>query len=410
MVDFLLMAKNGPGFRFYNLLLIAVLPGFSSVQTQYQPITEPLTVQVNFFSEVLHCSYSSDLLSIKPSSVLDDNNIRNFYSNLEKSDYEILLQDLLEKKDQYRLNDWFYYQLMRSVLEKIYRTTHSSPTLELALWFFMTKSGFDTRITYLKNEVFLNVKTAESFYSIPYIKEEDTSFVNLSGAGAKAPAKKEFYLLEFVPNPGGRFFSFKLGQWPAFPANLVKKELHFTYRDTLHTLELTIDKNIPEWMNTYPLIGENEYFLAPMSIYAKKSLHETFLQLLKNRPVKESLEILVSFTRAAFQYKEDDDYFGKNKPMVCEEVLFYPVSDCEDRSALFFNLVKDYLNLPMIILAFPDHITVAVALDFPIGPAIKHLGKNYYVCDPTGPSNSYTIGSFPKNYETRSFQVIGVYP
>ena len=53
--------------------------------------------------------------------------------------------------------------------------------------------------------------------------------------------------------------------------------------------------------------------------------------------------------------------------MIPDEVLHYPVSDCEDRSALYFALVRDLLNLPVVAIAYNDHLSVAVALELPLG-------------------------------------------
>jgi hypothetical protein len=118
---------------------------------------------------------------------------------------------------------------------------------------------------------------------------------------------------------------------------------------------------------------------------------------------------LVSFTRSSFQYREDKDYFGYSKPMIADEVFHYPFSDCEDRSALFFRLVKETVDLPMIIVAFPDHLTIGVALDEEIGEPISYRGRNYYICDPTGPVNSTDIGVFPNGYRNSDFEIIGNY-
>ena len=124
------------------------------------------------------------------------------------------------------------------------------------------------------------------------------------------------------------------------------------------------------------------------------------------RQLLHQLEIITAFTRSAFNYKTDENHFGRSKPMIREEVFYYPYSDCEDRVAVFFGLVKELLNLPMLVIAFPDHLTIGVALDQPIGPAIRHKGKKYYICDPTGPNNSYEIGRIPKGYERKSFEIL----
>jgi hypothetical protein len=133
-----------------------------------------------------------------------------------------------------------------------------------------------------------------------------------------------------------------------------------------------------------------------------------FQEILKNKTEKEALEILASFTRSAFQYKNDNDYFGKNKPMIGDEVFYYPYSDCEDRSALFYYLVNELLRLPMIVIAYDDHLTIAVATSRSLGDAIYFKNKKYYICDPTGPSNSEKIGKAPVGYTHQKFEILEV--
>jgi len=123
----------------------------------------------------------------------------------------------------------------------------------------------------------------------------------------------------------------------------------------------------------------------------------------------ERIEFLVSFTRSAFNYKEDNEYFGHSKPMVPEELFGYNFSDCEDRSALFFALVRDLLNMPMAVVAYNDHLTIAVGSDRIKGDSFMHKGQRYVFCDPTGPKDSSRIGQIPPGYENKSFHIIGTY-
>ena len=95
--------------------------------------------------------------------------------------------------------------------------------------------------------------------------------------------------------------------------------------------------------------------------------------------------------------------------MVAEEVFLYPYSDCEDRSALYVRLVQELLGLPMIILAYPDHLTVGVALPQTKGGFVRYKSKAYYICDPTGPANSAVVGEVPEGYEDTPFDIIKEY-
>ena len=151
------------------------------------------------------------------------------------------------------------------------------------------------------------------------------------------------------------------------------------------------------------------YMQIPMSEAASNQLCGQLEELLKGKTEAEALSFLAAFTRGAFDYKEDKEAFGFSKPMIAEETLFYATSDCEDRSALYFNLVKKLLNLPMIAIAYDDHLSIAVASDELIGKSFWHEGLRYKVCDPTGPSGTSEVGNPPHGYANRRFEVIASY-
>lgn len=98
------------------------------------------------------------------------------------------------------------------------------------------------------------------------------------------------------------------------------------------------------------------------------------------------------FTRYAFLFEKDTEIFGNEKRLSPEETLLYEQSDCEDRAALFFYLVKEIYNLPMIVLVYPRHVTIAVQLDKPVGNPIVYKGKKYSICEPTPQKQDLRIG------------------
>ena len=59
-------------------------------------------------------------------------------------------------------------------------------------------------------------------------------------------------------------------------------------------------------------------------------------------------------------------------------------SDCEDRSILFCRLVKEILNMDVVLLHYPNHIAAAVRFTQPTsGDSVSVDGRQYVVCDPT---------------------------
>lgn len=364
-------------------------------------------VQVNFFSEELSIDYPKNMLVPLPGQLKEQDMVA-FYQAMERTDYQILLDALLTKKEQFRLNDWLYYDLMKRTVDAMIGNGKTS-NIELTCWFLLSKSGFDTRLTYLKNQQFVYVYTEDEIFEVPMITEKGRNYANLTSIPQSRNSKGALYMLNFVPNSGGNSFGFYLQELPHLKSDIERKNFSFAYNGETYEMEVDVDKTSAAIMRTYPFFEEQQYLQIPLSRSVAGSLMPKLKKWVSDLSKTEALELLVAFTRSSFQYKEDKEYFGRSKPMIADEVFIYPYSDCEDRSALFFCLAKELVDLPMIIVAFPDHLTVGVALEEEIGVAIRYQGKSYYICDPTGPVNSTDIGGFPYGYEQSKFKIIGQY-
>ncbi|GJM31847.1 MAG: hypothetical protein DHS20C18_08480 [Saprospiraceae bacterium] len=365
------------------------------------------TVRVQFYSEAITLSYSTDMVLNKRVTVKEEEMLA-YYKALEGTNYQVLLNALNENKINHQLNDWLYFELMRKALHQI-MTDNPPLTVELMSWFLLSKAGFDTRLTYIKNKAFVYACTEDDVFEVPMIEENGKTFVNLSNIEQKTNAKQALYMLNFIPNSAGRSFSFYLKQLPWLKVQPDNKYFVFQCRNQKYELKVTIDRTIKDIMRAYPIISEKEYMEVPLSATIRNSLIPQLKTFLREKTEREALELLVAFTRSSFQYKEDKEYFGRSKPMIADEVFHYPYSDCEDRSALFFRLVKELLDLPMIIVAYPDHLTIGVAMQQASGSAVRYKDKLYFICDPTGPVNSAEIGEIPNGYENVPFEIIGSY-
>lgn len=365
------------------------------------------SISVSFYSEQLQVEYDPAFI-LNQTVPVEEHRMVQYYQHLQKTNYQPFLQQLKEFKARFRLNDWLYFELLQKSIEPFFQSGETVAQ-DLTAWFLLSASGFDVRLTYYESKIYLYIFTEEELYEVPMIEDGGKTFASLSSLIGKTADNPALYLLNFVPNPKGRAFSFLLNQLPDLRPEIIRKTFQIAYRDSIYQLSFNSDRTIVRLMANYPLIAEDQYFNVPFSATAEKSLLPELRRILANKTKREAIELLVTFTRSSFQYKEDKLHFGFSKPMIAEEVFHHPYSDCEDRSALFYRLVKEILDLPMIIIAFKDHITIAVALPEIEGEAISYRGKKYYICDPTGPANSARIGYFPKGYETKSFDVIGSY-
>jgi hypothetical protein len=59
----------------------------------------------------------------------------------------------------------------------------------------------------------------------------------------------------------------------------------------------------------------------------------------------------------------------------------------DDQSALFYYLVDELFQLLIIVIAYEDHLTIAIATTKYIGESIHFENKNYYIYDLIGSNN-----------------------
>lgn len=366
------------------------------------------SVAVSFYSEQITLPYNTDFLQPYAGPV-QEKMLVNYYRQLLRQDYRTLLEALDRQRQALRLNDWLYYELIGQTIGQI-APQLSSLQRELLSWFLLSQSGFDTRLTFRQDAVYLYVYSTEQVFEVPLIKDGNRSFVNLTSVhNRKQNDTQGLYLLNFNPVPEGRSFSFLLKQLPLLRPQTTSRSFRFSYGDYVYQIDAELDLTLIAVMEHHPVIAEAQYVETPLSPTLFASLLSQFRPMIQGKSEQEIAEFLVAFTRSAFPYMDDKDYFGYSRPMFADEVLYYPYSDCEDRVALFYQLAQQLLDLPMIAVAFEDHLTVAVAFSTAVGQPIPYKGRNYYICDPTGPVNSTAIGRFPKGYEFRPFDIICEY-
>lgn len=372
---------------------------------------EPQQFSVKYYSESVNFDFDNTTL---PEDYIrfDEWFAKRFYYKLGESDLNNLVSTIIENQENYNLNGWLTYGLIQKIVDKV-AADKSVNYQRLLTWFLLNKTGYDARLAHYRNEYYVQVHTTDDLYEIPFFELDNRVFINITAVeGSKSNRKKsslEFYLIEFKANPKGESLSFDLSQLPTFSPNIIKKTLRFWGSGQRQEMTVKLDKNIIDLMNDYPIVEEKDYVFRQLSPTLKASLIPQLREKIIGMPQTEAVQFILGLTRSGFRYKEDTDNFGYNRPMIADEVLYYSFSDCEDRSALFFNLVKELLDLPMIIVAYSDHLTIGVKLKENKGKPLYHNGETYTICDPTGPNNTSRVGIYPKGYERKSYEVIGTH-
>ncbi|TXB68873.1 hypothetical protein [Phaeodactylibacter luteus] len=388
----------------FGLLLPIFLCGATPGSTD--PIKEVL---VPIWGEHIRISYPAQFLPPSPAAI-DDHGIPHFYHQLAKSNYHPLLYSLRQVRRTLKLNDWLYYQLIEAAIKQTF-SHRSKADRTLTVWFLLAQSGMDVRIGYRAKEVYLYAYSDEHLFRVPLVNDGGRTYFNLS---TQRQAVQEdgapLYFILFQPNPNGASFRFGLQSLPLLRPRPEQQQLKFLADGAWQHLEVTVDATMKMLMEQYPQLDETAYLDIPLSAALERTLIPQLEQLMMGKSPQQRAAFLAAFTRSAFAYQEDHAQFGYSRPMSAEEVLLHPYSDCEDRVALYVQLSKHLLGLPMLVVAFPDHLTLAVALPQTKGEAVRYENRNYYFCDPTGPAYSQSIGTVPQGYEKSPFRILKAYP
>jgi hypothetical protein len=307
------------------------------------------------------------------------------------------------------LCDWLSYQLIRKVSERLAPKKRDYFTYTATKWHFLKALGYEPLLGVGGDRILLYVRTSERVYNLPVKSVEGGEYVCLNFHDYGFDEDVATLGMDFLrtQSAGGRDFSFQIDRLPEFPeSSYVERSLEFPYGRSLQTFHVRTNELLRQFLSNYPVTDYNNQFGIPLSPLTRSSLVEPLRKKLSGMSREKGLEYLLALTRHAFPFANDSESFGREKRLSAEETLAYGNSDCEDRAALFFCLVREIYDLPMIVLSYPDHVTVAVKLDGAHQKGIVHEGERYLPCEPTPQSRELRLGEMLPHLEGMPFEVI----
>jgi hypothetical protein len=388
------------------LLFVSILPKKSIGQTSYTPIS------FDFYGDPVELKLDKSLI-INYNESLSVESLQLFQSTIATANAGILVQTLLDYKKQYQLDDWLYYQLIRKTAQQISPKAENYFRYTLYKWFLLTRSGYDATLKTNGDKLLFYVQTDESIYNIPFYLKNGKQYVclNYHDYGGNINFEKEkFTEVQLPVNETQKGFSYKVTRLPVFkPADYEDKDLQFNYKETEYHFKVKLNPQIKTIFANYPVVDYESYFNIPLSKETYTSLIPLLKKIVKGMNTKNGIDYLMRFTRYAFLFETDSEVFGKEKRLSPEQTLLYEQSDCEDRAALFFYLVKEIYNLPVIVLAYPEHVTIAVKFNKPIGTPIIYNGMKYSVCEPTPQKKDLAVGQLLPTLRKETYEVVYAY-
>jgi len=334
------------------------------------------TVEVDFYGKPIHFQTDKNISRIKIQNI-NEQAIGNWWAECSKTNYNLLVNQLLKTKNQLSLNDWAYFMLVDKTSDKISGGNWNDT--RLLTWFLMIRSGYNVKVAYSGNKLYLLLPSAEELYGKKYLSINNELYFFTDSVSSKT-----FQTYDFNFPGASRTIDLSISQPLDIGNDVVKKQISFTYKEKKYSFPITLNANNLYFMRDYPLTNLRVFFNAAMSQVTKQSLADGLMPYISKMNTDDVLNFLLSFVQHAFKYETDQQQFGREKFFFPEEVFFYKASDCEDRAALYTYLVKQMLHLEVIGLEYKGHVATAVHLNNNVsGDYLYYHNEKYVIADPT---------------------------
>ena len=338
--------------------------------------------------------------------------VHQFYNKISVGNYAEVVSAIKSYQDKHHLNDWIYYQLIRKVAEQISPKADNYFRYTLYKWFLLNKCGYDARLAVGNDQVIFYVRNDEDISDIPFFMIDGKKYMclNYHDYGKLFKQANAYLPINISIAEAKNQFSYKVTRMPDFkPEYYEEKNIEFSYQQKSYHFKLKLNNEVQSIFKNYPVVDYESYFNIPLSRETYSSLIPTLKENLKKMDQKKGIDYLMRFTRYAFLYEDDEENFGKEKRNAPEQTLLSQYSDCDDRAALFFYLVKEIYNIPMVAVLYPEHLTIAVNLNKPVGNPLTYNGRQYSFCEPTPQVQDLKIGQISSSLKNSKYEIVYAY-
>ncbi|MDX1618174.1 MAG: hypothetical protein R3224_05275 [Balneolaceae bacterium] len=335
---------------------------------------------------------------------IEKEKISEFWGELGSANYNPMLKQSQEIKERLALNDWGYALILYRMGQDIYGRRSNESVL--FTWFMMTKAGYRVKVGYDQEGVYLLVPTASELYNTRFFRIDGIKHYGLTLDNTGSVPSSIFTYDGSYPNADKKM-DLNIDAAPKVTQNTINKNFQFTYGEETFEVPVRVNRNVIAFYELYPLTELDVYFGASMSPEVKSSLLKGLAPLIKGKSETEAVNMLLRFVQTAFQYQTDQQQFGKEKYLLPAETLFYPYSDCDDRTIMFATLVRELVGLDVIGVHYPGHLATAVRFsNAPDGDFVMAKGAKYTIADPT--YENANIGMTMPQYRNQEPELLGL--
>ena len=310
--------------------------------------------------------------------------ISDAFLELTDKGYTNLVHDCLELRKEYKLCDWAYYKMLQDIAEKACgKGTNEAIFLQGVL---LNQSGYQIRFALEDNTKLHIMSRMDGFpYDRGYLTADGKLFFLMDGCKAKNLTVCD------AAYPGEQMMSLGIAEQPELNKNLSDKRTVIS-RFVNVSADMQMNKNLMDFYTDYPTSYDGKDMMTRWAYYAntpvtsevKDKVYPQLKQQIGNAPKLMAANMLLNWVQMGLTYAYDEKVWGHDRAFFAEESLFYPFCDCEDRSILFSHLIRDLLDLDVVLVYYPGHLYTAVCFNEDVtGDYIMVNGRKFTVADPT---------------------------
>ena len=345
-------------------------------------------IPIDFYGEKLTFNFSNNL-KVHSSGLLESD-VANYFRSISKFPKETfaLWNEIEVVSERFGLNEWGKFLLLQKISEYCFQNIND----RVLFCFYMLRNEGLYKVKVARGSVsnalvlMMAIDNTKEVYEYGYFVflEQDVNIKYYLVYGAGREEKSVYTYKQNTQD--AKLLQVKLDFDDVLSIGACDKIRDLKVNKLNETISVPFNSSNIAYLNDVPQTVFPIYFVTALPLKTQEVLDSHFGKLKDEYSIKEAIEVLLNFVQTSFDYKTDDDQFGREKYFYPEEAIAYPYCDCEDRSALFGWLVRTYLDLPIIGLQYPGHVATAVCLGEDVdvdGDIFIYAGKKYYVCDPT---------------------------
>lgn len=309
--------------------------------------------------------------------------IASYWKNLQDKHIAFSwISNMKEVTSAYGFNDWLKIDFVRHSVNQQFNGLTAESRLVLT-HFILVHLGYNIRLGITNaNRMVLLIPFCQMVYARAFVKLHDKRYyIYYDGQEEEEenPVVSTYEIPETINN--GKEVELIFRNPVVLPVN---KNKEFRISDGRLIIEGTVSTVLMKMLCHYPQMSVSCYAMSNLQFELRSRIVEQIKNQVSGMNELDAVNAILRFVQYGFQYATDRQQFGYEKPFFLEELLYYPLCDCEDQAVLYAYLLRHVLGLDCHLIKFPGHECVAVRLSQQIeGNGYMYKGGYYSISDPT---------------------------